>query len=95
MGNGEEDDTPIYTQEEMAMLGNTDMSNMQIVDDAARLTNQHPDLQPPTLGSMPNLPILRHTPLGLIANKKESFMLLGIGALLGVGIKAVWDSRTR
>ena len=96
MGNDEEDrggDVTIYTPEEAAMLGNTDMSNMSINDDAHRLINQHPEMN--QFGSMPNLPSPVSTPLGLVANKKESVMLLGIGALIGLGIKTIWDHRTR
>jgi hypothetical protein len=74
-------------------LGNSDMANFNIGNDAERLVNEHPEMN--QLGSMPNLPVPQHTPMGLIANKKESLMLLGIGALLGLGIVRVWDHRTK
>ena len=82
------DDDPPATQ-----LGNSDMANFNINNDAERLINKHPQMQ--QLGAMPNLPAPRTTPMGLIANKKESFMLLGIGALLGLGIVRIWDHRTK
>ena len=84
-----DDDEPQMTQ-----LGNSDMANFNINNDAERLINQHPDMQQ-QLGAMPNLPAPRNIPMGLIANKKESIMLLGIGALLGLGIVRIWDHRTK
>ena len=96
MGADEEDgNIPIAFGDEqpMTQLGNSDMANMNINNDAERLINQHPEMQ--QLGALPNLPAPRTTPMGLIANKKESFMLLGIGALLGLGIVRIWDHRTK
>ena len=96
MGTDEEDgNIPIAFGDEqpMTQLGNSDMANMNINNDAERLINQHPEMQ--QLGALPNLPAPRTTPMGLIANKKESFMLLGIGALLGLGIVRIWDHRTK
>jgi len=96
MGSDREDDGHIpigFPEEEVAQLGNSDMANFNINNDAERLINEHPEMN--QLGALPNLPAPRNNPMGLIANKKESIMLLGIGALLGLSIVRIWDHRTK
>jgi hypothetical protein len=96
MGSDREDDGQIpigFPDDELPQLGNSDMANFNINNDAERLINEHQQLN--QLGTLPNLPAPRNNPMGLIANKKESFMLLGIGALLGLGIVRFWDFRTK
>ena len=98
MGSDEEDNRDdgfiqIQHDETAPTLGNSDMANFNINNDAERLVNQHPEMQ--QLGALPNLPAPRQTPMGLIANRKESIMLLGLGALLGLGIVRIWDHRTK
>ncbi len=83
----------IHTDETPVTLGNSDMANFNINNDAERLVNNHPEMQ--QLGALPNLPAPRHTPMGLIANKKETVMLLGLGALLGLTVVRIWDHRTK
>ena len=83
----------IHHDETPVTLGNSDMANFNINNDAERLVNQHPEMQ--QLGALPNLPAPRHTPMGLIANRKETIMLLGLGALLGFGVVRIWDHRTK
>lgn len=76
-------------------LGNTDMMNMHTDQSAFNVMNDRKNLQTHGLAGMPNLPIPRRNLLGRIANNKETAMMLGVGALLGVGIKALWDFRTK
>ena len=85
---------PILDGNSPPALGNSDMANFNINNDAERLVNQHPEMQQ-QLGALPNLPAPRHTPMGLIANRKETIMLLGLGALLGFGVVRIWDHRTK
>ncbi|MAZ96972.1 MAG: hypothetical protein CMP53_05555 [Flavobacteriales bacterium] len=96
MGSEREDDGHIpigFPEEALTPLGNSDMANFNINNDAERLINEHPEMK--QLGALPNLPAPRNNPMGLIANKKESVMLLGIGALLGLGLVRIWDHRTK
>ena len=96
MGSEREDDGHIpigFPEEAPTPLGNSDKANFNINNDAERLINEHPEMK--QLGALPNLAAPRNNPMGLIANKKESVMLLGIGALLGLGLVRIWDHRTK
>jgi len=76
-------------------LGNTDMMNMRTDQSAMNIMNDPKNLKMHGLAGMPNLPTPRRNLLGRIANNRETAMMLGMGALLGVGIKALWDFRTK
>lgn len=105
MGGSDEDDDDGYIplmDDAIAMdspsannLGNTDMANMRTDTSAMNIMNDPNNLKMHGLAGMPGLPSPRRNPLGRIANNRETVMMLGVGALLGVGIKALWDFRTK
>jgi hypothetical protein len=106
MGGTEEDDMddgfiPVIDgaleqeAKEMQTLGNTDMANMRTDQSAMNIMNDPSNLKMHGLAGMPGLPSPPRNPLGRIANNRETMMMLGVGALLGVGIKALWDFRTK
>lgn len=82
-------------QQQLPTLGNTDMANMRTDQSAFNVMNEPKNLKMHGLAGMPNLPTPRRNLLGRIANNRETAMMLGMGALLGVGIKALWDFRTK
>ena len=76
-------------------LGNTDMMNMKTDQSAMNIMNDPSNLKMHGLAGMPNLPTPQRTLFGRIANNRETALMLGVGALLGVGIKALWDFKTK
>jgi len=107
MGGTEEDDRdngfiPVIdvalereASERATQLGNTDMMSMNTDESAFNVMNDAKNLQTHGLAGMPNLPSPRRNLLGRIANNRETAMMLGVGALLGVGIKALWNFKTK
>tara|TARA_Y100001972_G_scaffold128958_1_gene193007 strand:+ start:5228 stop:5551 length:324 start_codon:yes stop_codon:yes gene_type:complete len=102
-GTTEDDDGPIpvdfmlppETPVSDGNLGNTDMMNMKTDQSAMNIMNDPSNLKAHGLAGMPNLPIPQRTLFGRIANNRETALMLGVGALLGVGIKALWDFKTK